>query len=250
MPFVDTPLGPYTNAYSHSETFPEEALKRMPKSLIAAIDAENAAFFAGLSESFPKTYTTLVEQCPSIQLLEVVTKRETMFDEEIDDHLYSWGCISAGRLVVANIPYFDPDDQIRAKQQSKYLTALPEPFAAFYHFMDGMGITSGVGLNGFDLPAGFSDWRNIRDYYLENGLDKSDGDKLVEQLNYGDLRVFTSLRNGGFLVVNLSDEARAIYLVKRAKADCAAVLDDEAAVLDGYFSAAITSSGEVQCSLG
>lgn len=243
--FVDAPSGPYTNVYDRSDEFPQEALNRIPKGLLNSIDSGNAEFFMNLAKSFPDTYAAFVNRCPPVKLLELVVERVTLTGIEKRDHIYCWGCLVAGRLVQINIPHFEPEDSIRKNLQAKYLSALPQPFAAFYQYMDGMTITTSMSMSGFDLPNSFSDWDFLKVYYETRDLDPGDGIRLANHLGGGDLRVFFTARNGNFIVVKLGDTSRKLYLVHRENPASAFILNDSIHKLDKYFATAIISEEDV-----
>lgn len=234
---------PVINTYINSAEFPEAAVNLIPDELLHAIDSGNKEFFNELAKDFPKTYAGLVQSEP-IRLYEVLTRRRSIDNSNEVDCYYCWGLPLGDRVLVVNIPKFNPEHKIRKQLQSRYLSAMPTEFTAFYKRMDGMGIAEYIAFSACDLPMGFSDWRNIHEYYPEQGLQEGYAVELVDALVADELRVVFTCSNGDFVLTDIGKANGTMYLVRRSSLDSAEIIKS-ISLFDNYFAEVIQNPSQI-----
>jgi hypothetical protein len=221
--------------YAHSAQFPKRAFKAIPTDMTTLIDGGSAGFFAGIEAHFPVTFAALLEK-PPIQLLERAISRTTGMGEQAEDHLYAWAVpLSETRRLIARIPAFGPSSPVRQRAQAKFLPRLPPEFAVFYQHSDGMTISDGSGLSGYDFPQRSPGWLLLTEYYRQRGFSRTDARTVMKELSSDDLRVVMSLRNGGFVFCNMKADGGTLYLVREGETGTARPIPNTR-VFDTYFA--------------
>lgn len=229
----------FDGVYAHSKEFPEHAKNKIPKDVYTAIDKGNECFFKNFKAVLPKTYLELVNNCKTVQLLELKSESRRLGSYGEMHYTYRWGTECNQRLLTINIPVRVKDHPLRKNTEKIYFSCLPPELICFYDTIDGMSLADNFVSIGYDFPFSYNEWRELHQYCIDMKIQYSGSEKLFTDFPGDELRVLMRGSHNDLVILNFTKKDGNLYHVHNNDFDNYRLIENPAQTLDNYFANAL-----------